>query len=63
MPLAMHDVVANCIAVHTSGSGLESGAAIAGSAIQPLVSNVNKVQLEIVSFRTSCQILRDQGFY
>ena len=49
-------MVTSCIATSTSGSGLESGAAIAGSAIlnynhnQPLVSNVNKVQLELVSF-------------
>ena len=46
MPLAIHMYlygIVSYIATHTSGSGLESGAAIAGSAIQPLVPNVNKV--------------------
>ena len=44
-------MVASYIATHAYGSGLESGAAIAGSVIQPLVSiKVNKIQLEHVSF-------------
>ena len=59
MPLAIHTYVASymvtsCIPsyvhVSTSGSGLKSLAAIAGSAIQTLVYNVNKVLFELVSF-------------
>ena len=76
MPLAIHMygqlyMITSCIVIHVSTSALvlKSEAAIVGSAIQPwhaLVSNVSKVQLELVSFHlfhNELSILKDHHFY